>query len=128
MVCGSGVAYCMSIKAKIQSGEAVDGVDENAPTLSYLQDIPVISVEGEDAMARTVWDGGSNRVLVNNEFAKENKLPEKTTSIIMNVAGGGKNRMEVKLYDVKIEDRFGKQYQLWGYGVDDCRICLFKTQ
>ena len=114
MVCGSGVAYCMSVKTGTwESG----GIDENAPTLSYLQDIPVVA-GGMDASARTVWDGGSNRVLVNTEFARETNLPEKTTSIVMNVVGGDKKRIEVKLYDLKIEDMYGQQYQLWGYGVD----------
>ena len=114
MVCGSGVAYCMSVKAK--TWESV-GIDENTPTLSYLQDIPVVA-EGMMASARTVWDGGSNRVLVNTEFAHEINLPEKTTSIVMNVVGGDKKRIEVKLYDIKIEDMYGHHYQLWGYGVD----------
>ena len=76
----------MSVKARTwESG----GIDENTPTLSYLQDIPVVT-EGVEVSARTVWDGGSNRVLVNTEFAQETNLPEKTTSIVMNVVGGDK--------------------------------------
>ena len=35
----------------------------------------------------------------------------------MNVAGGDKKRMEAKIYEFKLEDRFGNHFQIWGYGV-----------
>ena len=115
LVCGSGIAYCMSVSAADSSYESLD---EGAPTISYLQDIPVVSNENELVSARAVWDIGSNRVLINTSFAEEIGLPEKTTSITMNLAGGDKKRLEVKLYDFKVEDRFGIRTQMWGYGID----------
>ena len=57
-------------------------------------------------------------MLINTSFAEEISLPEKTTSITMNLAGGDKKRLEVKLYDFKVEDRFGIRTQMWGYGID----------
>ena len=35
----------------------------------------------------------------------------------MNVAGGNKKRLEAKIYDLKMQDRYGIQYQLWGYEI-----------
>ena len=117
LVCGSGVAYACTTKVDVAVGVADtdDIYDESAPVLPYLQDIPVVNGENT-ADARTYWDCGSNRVLVNDDFAKENDLPMKTTTITMNVAGGDKKRLEAKMYDWKMVDRNGVQYQLWGYG------------
>ena len=95
LVCGSGVAYACTTKVDIVTGasDASDTYDETTPVLSYLQDVTVVSGY-QTVEARTYWDCGSNRVLVNEDFAKENNLPEKSTSITMNVAGGDKKRLE----------------------------------
>ena len=119
LVCGSGVAYCtnLAIRAKEQTESGVDNIDEELPTIPYLQDITVQSEVGRNN-ARTFWDDGSNRVLINNEFAQENQLNPKKGVVVMKTAGGGSVRMDVNLYEIKLVDRKGKHYQVWGYGVD----------
>ena len=115
MVCGGGIAYINTVQTGNKSSNFVD---ESVPTLSWLADVPVVTKGGDRSEARTFWDTGSNRVLINNEYAKENKMKAKTTSITMNVAGGGKRRIEVNIYDWKFLGRDGKSYPLWGYGID----------
>ena len=65
MVCNSGVAYCLATKTSHIKGGAK--VDEFQETLHYMQDIPV----NKKATGRVIWDNGSNRVLIDKEFAKE---------------------------------------------------------
>ena len=118
LVCGSGVAYVCTSKvvSSLSSSSASNSLDEDAPIISYLQDVP-ISCGNSSVGARTFWDCGSNRVLVNEDFAEELSLPGRGTSITMNVAGGGKKRLEAKIFNFQMLDRFGNKYPLWGYGV-----------
>ena len=116
LVCGSGVAYCTSLSARTfsEDGASDGGIDENISTIPYVQDVPV-----QDAVdARLYWDEGSNRVLVDNEYAAENNMKAKDAKIVMNVAGGNKLKLDAKLYELILLDRKGKKYDIWGYGVD----------
>ena len=121
VVCGSGVSYCnltVNTKHEPANDEKEMVFDENAPTISYLQDVPV-AVRNSTRLARTLWDGGSNRALINNDFAMENNLVAKDTSIAtMKLAAGEKKRLNVKLYDWKFVARDGTHHHLWGYGID----------
>ena len=65
------------------------------------------------------WDDGSNRVLVNNSFAKENQLKEVDASVVMKTAGGGRTKLDSKIYELDLKDKFGKLHHIWGYGVDE---------
>ena len=121
LVCNSGVAYCLAAKsisaksATIKSAASKSSVDIDVfqPTLHYLQDIIV----NREESARTLWDDGSNRVLVNNDFARENNLKSKDASVTMKVVGAEKTS-KVKIYELDLQDMYGKQYSIWGYGID----------
>ena len=76
VVCNSGVAYCLMTKSDSPK------VDILQPTLHYLQDIPV---NNDTVASRVLWDDGSNRVLIDNNFAHERKLRSKTTTVNMKV-------------------------------------------
>ena len=67
LVCGSGVAYCtqLAVRAKQYRSESSE-IDQELPTIPYLQDITVQTEVGRST-ARTFWDDGSNRVLINND-------------------------------------------------------------
>ena len=121
LVCGSGVAYCTSLTIRT-SREGIDEVSpddiENMVTIPYIQDVPVEG-NGTKTLGRLYWDEGSNRYLINNEFAAENKLRSKPATVVMNVAGGGKHRMKVKLFELHLVDRKGYKHKVWGYGVDN---------
>ena len=56
-VCGSGIAYVMAFKTKSGNNLNKQGAlfDENAPTLSYQQDVP-IKIDGRKSSARFFWD------------------------------------------------------------------------
>ena len=75
MVCNSGVAYCMAAKTKSVHSEP--DIDIFPVTLHYIQDI-IVNRGGE---GRVVWDDGSNRVLINNDFAKENNLKSRDATV-----------------------------------------------
>ena len=112
LVCNSGVAYCMVARSTGYSN--FEDIDELQPTLHYMQDICVNSSK----TARVLWDDGSNRVLVNNDFAREQKLKSRDAVVTMKVVGHVK-RMTVKLYEFALCDIDGNQYHIWGYGIDN---------
>ena len=76
LVCNSGVAYCLTAKA------IPPKIDIFQPTLHYLQDVPI---NDDSDPARTLWDDGSNRVLVDNSFAAERNLKARSTTVTMKV-------------------------------------------
>ena len=108
LVCNSGVAYCMA--AKVVSD---DEIDVTQATLPYMQDIVV----NKKSSSRVFWDNGSSRVLVNNEFARENNLKSRPAVVTMKVVGDEK-KMKVNLYELDLQDMYGKQHTIWGYGLD----------
>ena len=112
MVCNSGVAYCLASKSL--SENQFSDIDVFPVTLHYVQDI--IVNRGEKG--RTVWDDGSNRVLINNAFARENNLKSRDASVTMNVVGD-KKKSKTKIYELDLQDMYGKQHSVWGYGIDD---------
>ena len=119
LVCQSGIPYCtsLSVKAVSSSNGGASNIDEDMPTVPYLQDL-VVQCNGSGFIARTYWDTGSNRVLINNDFAKESGLRPRPARVIMKVAGGGKERLDVNTYELSLVDRSGRKHVIWGYGVD----------
>ena len=112
LVCDSGVAYCLAAKSITdQESTAIDVFEE---TLHYVQDI--IVNKGDEA--RSIWDNGSNRALVNNTFAEENNLKSRKATVTMNVVGEVK-KVETKIYELDLQDMYGRQHSIWGYGIDN---------
>ena len=60
---------------------------------------------------RTVWDDGSNRVLINNEFAKENNLKSRDAFVTMNVVNDSK-KSKTKIYELDLQDMYGRQHSI----------------
>ena len=115
LVCNSGVAYCLASRSV---------PDKNSPdinvfqeTLHYLQDIPVNKSRG--GQARTIWDNGSNRNLINNDYAKENNLKYRDAKVTMKVVGGASKETKAKIYELDLQDMHGNQHSIWGYGIDE---------
>ena len=76
LVCGSGVAYCGNLKISSpalsdSSGEESAFPDLDAETLLCYQEI---IVAGAQEKQNSCFDNGSNRCLVRNDFAREQKL------------------------------------------------------
>ena len=116
MLCNSGVPYVNSCLVQSSFQEVGDfaTIEESAPTLSYLMDVRV----GNGGSCRVLFDGGSNRVLINDEFAKENKLFRRKAAISLNVAGGGQETLQTEIYEVDLVDRLGGRHAVWGYGLE----------
>ena len=94
------MAYCTSasVRTRVVGDPQVAEIDENVCTIPYLHDL-TIDFEGKKIEARTYWDDGSNRILVNNEFARENNISPKPSVIIMKTAGGGQKKKSVQTFD-----------------------------
>ena len=121
LVCNSSIAYCLAVRSeafknvmiKPLATKSSPDIDVFQPTLHYLQDVIV----NRGSSARALWDDGSNRVLVNNDFARENNLKSRDASVTMKVVGSEKTS-KVKIYELDLQDMYGKQYSIWGYGID----------
>ena len=116
LVCLSGVPYCTSLAVSTGGADGVT-INEDTSTIPYIQDLTV-EYRGEQSDARAYWDGGSNRVLVNNEYAQENKMVPHPVTVVMKVAGGDQKRMNVNIYELSLVERDGTPQPVWGYGVD----------
>ena len=107
LICGSGVMYCLSVST------LEDGVDELVPTVPLMDDIRV-----RDGTARTVYDGGSQRVLIDNQFAKEQNLKSEDVIVNLELAGNKTERLETKIFQLELFDNDGHARSVWGYGCD----------
>ena len=130
MVCGSGNVYCGSAKfsksvhrsssssvSSSDSSSDSDSPDLEAETMMLLQDVQVksgnISSDG-----RVLWDGGSNRVLVNNNFAMEQKLRSQEVTYKITVVGGKETIEKGLVHEVDLVDNDGQVHNIWGFGID----------
>ena len=86
---GSGNVYCAALSAGLASSrtDLFSCVKEEEATLYYIQDIPI---KKSSMPARVLWDTGSNRVLIRDEFAKANKLISKEVTYNMETEGDQK--------------------------------------
>ena len=119
LVCQSGVPYCTSLSVGTEAvgGSSISDVDENVATIPYLQDITV-DFHGKRSTARSCWDNGSNRILVNNQFAEECGIIAKPATVMMKTAGGQIQKLDVNLYEFGLVERSGVIHRVWGYGVE----------
>ena len=107
LVCGSGVIYCLSVRSNS------DSVDDPMPSFPMMDDIEV-----KHGTARTVYDSGSQRVLIDHDFAREQGL--KSENIVVNLELPGKvfKRLETKVYHIELISNEGQPIEIWGYGSD----------
>ena len=119
LVCQSGVAYCvnLTVSAGIADGSGISHVDEEVPTIPYVQDLTIKS-NSTYCEARSFWDNGSNRMLINNEFAAENQMLPRPVTVIMKVAGGDSKRLNANIFEFQLVERDGTCHSVWAYGVD----------
>ena len=87
LICGSGVVYCLSISSHD------DGVDELVPTIPMMDDVKI-----KDGTARMVYDNGLQRVLIDNQFAKEQNLKSEDVIVNLELAGNKTERLETKIF------------------------------
>ena len=66
---GTTNVYCAAVNTSGSSTGEFACVKEDLETVFFLQDIPV---RKSKSMARVMWDKGSNRVLINESYAKKN--------------------------------------------------------
>ena len=76
---GSTNVYCAALNAAAQKplsgSDLFSCVKESEETIFYHQDIPF---KKSKVKARVMWDKGSNRVLIREDFAEKNKLIART--------------------------------------------------
>ena len=84
-------------------------------TLLQYQDVDVY---GSKNKARTMWDTGSNSVLITHNFAKLLKLePEKITYYLQTVDNEAEKK-EGQFYRLSIVSNDAKKHSLMAYGVN----------
>ena len=71
---GTTNVYCAAVNTCGSSTGEFACVKEDLETVFFLQDIPV---RKNKSAARVMWDKGSNRVLINESYAKKNNLISK---------------------------------------------------
>ena len=126
-VCGSESVYCSAanvIKTDDDSTSSVNlatkfvsNPNTLEETMMLLQDVRC-NIHNEEDTCRVYWDGGSNRVLINNEFAKEQNLTAQPIMYKLFVAGGKETVNKGVMYEVPLIDASGKVTYVWGFGID----------
>lgn len=95
MVCQSGIAYCTSLAVNADSASQSQAyINKDMPTIPYLQDLQ-LEHRGHGCTARKILDCGSNRVLVNNDFASENDMPPTSAMMVMKTVVGHDKKIDV---------------------------------
>ena len=124
MVCGSGSVYCASVRfsKKVQKSssdqkEKFSSAELEAETLMLLEDVKINS-SSKFLSGRVLWDGGSNRVLINNQFAKDHKLRRQEITYRLSVVGGKETVEKGVVYEVELLDNNGQVEKIWGFGID----------
>ena len=124
-VCGSGSVYCATAKFSKSVDrsnssdcfETLDAPDLSAETAMLLEDVKIKS-GSKFSISRTLWDGGSNRVLINNEFAREQKFRSQTVTYKLAVVGGKETVEKGVIYEVDLVDNDDEVHTIWGFGLD----------
>ena len=76
----------------------------------FLQNIPLFN---KSAVSRTLWDKGSNRVLVREQFAIENRLISRDVTYKMEVVTGEEAQIvHSKLYLLDLLDMYGNAHTI----------------
>ena len=130
LVHGSGNVYCAAISSKStnsrlstkkpikkacleNSNQGFDCVNESEETIFYVQTVPVKGC----ASARLFWDRGSNRVLIREAYAKENKLASLQVVYNMETVGNESRQIIGNIHVMDLLDRQGQVRTIWGYSV-----------
>ena len=134
---GSGNVYCGAAKSKflgrnnqhsstgtaplpssltgLDTSDQFSFVNENEDAIYFLQDIPL---KQSSSTSRTLWDKGSNRVLIREDFAKDNNLVSREVTYKMEVVGSEEHKIvHSNIYLLDLVDMYGNVRTLWGYGV-----------
>ena len=106
MICGSGIIYCLSVRSE-------DNVDESVPSFPQMEDVRM-----ENGVARLVYDNAAQRVLIDNDFAREHCLSSENVVVNLELAGSVTKRLETKIYHINHIDNTWKVRTIWGYGCD----------
>ena len=117
MVCGSGNVYCATTsysRAVVDESSDSDTIPVNEETIMLLEDVRINSSN----TCRTLWDNGSNRVLVNNTFAKEQNLRSTEVTYKLSVVGGRDTIEKGVIHEVEITENNGNVHKIWGFGID----------
>ena len=120
MVCGSGNVYCATTsysKAVFNESSDSDTIPVNEETIMLLEDVRINSSNAQST-CRTLWDNGSNRVLINNTFAKEQNLRSTEVSYKLSVVGGRDTIERGVIHEVEIVENNGNVHKVWGFGID----------
>ena len=119
---GSGNVYCAALNAGLGGPsyehvgtDSFSCVKEGEDTIFYLQDVPVKKAAES---TRVMWDRGSNRVLIREEYAKDNRLISKEVTYSMETVGSQDIQMvNSHIYLLDMVDMYGNVHTIWGYGV-----------
>jgi hypothetical protein len=112
---GSGNVYCAALSAGAggSNPDIFSCVKEEEDTVYYLQDIPVS--KSQDT-ARVLWDRGSNRVLIREEFAKnQNLVSRPITYQMITVGDQPPSQHHAHIYLLDLVDIYGNIRTVWGY-------------
>ena len=121
LVHGSGNVYCAALRSRAVKSNAVgkkisqsayvngsnaqfDCINESEETLYYVQDVPVKGC----ASARLFWDRGSNRVLIREEYVRDNNLA--SLQVVYNIQTVTNESKQVvgKIHIMDLLDRQGQ--------------------
>ena len=118
MVCGSGNVYCASVQTSCKA----DAEDPNSPNLAALTSMLIEDVKiktgSKTTESRVMWDDGSNRVLINNQFAKDQDLRSQRVKYKLLVPGGKETIEDGVVYELELVDNSGQTHKIWGFGID----------
>ena len=118
LVHGSGNVYCAALQLYAEitcsNSDLFSCVKEDEDTIYYLQDIPIKNSLKD---TRVFWDRGSNRVLIREDYAKENKLISKRVTYQIEVVGKQPEQLHGFIYLLDLVDMYGNVHTIWGYGV-----------
>ena len=125
MVCGSGNVYCASAKVSkslIHDTSTDSSSDSASPdidveTLMLLEDIKVKSGDSYSE-CRNIWDSGSNRILINNDYAKEQNLRSHEVTYKLAVVGGKETVEKGVIHEIEVVENDGTEHKVWGFGID----------
>ena len=117
LVCGSGVAYCANIKVSSSS-------DQNSPSSTLPLDCETllafqrVKFGGITGMQLACFDNGSNRCLIQNEFALKNKLRSQKIRYRIKAVGVPERVEEANIFMFELQDKNNKSTCVWAYGID----------
>ena len=84
--------------------------------LLSFQDITLLGVEEDQ---RSCFDGGCNRCLIRNEFAKEQNFRNQKIKYRLKAMGTQEKVEETEFFIFDIQDNHGVITKVWAFGIDD---------